>query len=342
MRAAVRNPGRRSALVRCPRTIAGSKGDSNRNTRFTPANVWGRGWAVTAVFVSTFSLPVGRGWAATAALASRLRVRGLSSRRRPGPQKPSSCAPAVECTTVGAHVDGLRDPVVAMATEAAHDSPACAAAVRRGAWTGSRWRARRVGWLAVACAARGLARGGVRGVWGWLAVACAAYGAGSRWRARRMGLDRGGVRGVWGWLAAACRIERLPSGRRIDGGCCLGGAWTCKPSTLDDRDHRCGKLARTSGCWRTWSDTADPMSNYGQRSNQVSEREWDRPARNEAPGSREVGGSMGGHRSAEVAGLRRSRVCGGAALWTIAVRAVAGLQRAGSAGGHGVAEAAGL
>jgi hypothetical protein len=265
-------------------------------------------------------VPVGRGWAATAALASRLRVRGWSSRRRPGPQKPSSCAPAVECTTVGAHVDGLRDPVVAMATEAAHDSPACAAAVRRGAWTGSRWRARRVGWLAVACAARGLARGGVRGVWGWLAVACAACG-----------LARGGVQDRASAIRAPDRRVVLPR-----------WGWTCKSSTLDERDHRCGKVARTSGCWRTWSDTADPMSNHGQRSNQVSEREWDRPARNEAPGSREVGGSMGGHRSAEVAGLRRSRVCGGAGLWTIAVRAVAGLQRAGSAGGHGVAEAADL
>jgi hypothetical protein len=184
--------------------------------------------------------------------------------------------------------------------------------------------------LLPSAAAYGLARGGVRGVW-----------AGSRWRARRMG-----------WLAAECAARGLARGGVQDRASAIRApdrrvvlprwGWTCEPSALDDRDHRCGKLARTSGCWRTWSDTADPMSNYGQHSNQVSEREWDRPARNEAPGSREVGGSMGGHRSAEVAGLRRSRVCGGAGLWTIAVRAVAGLQRAGSAGGHGVAEAAGL
>jgi hypothetical protein len=108
---------------------------------------------------------------ATAAHASRLRVRGSSSHRRPGPRKPSACARTVEFTTAGAHRDGLRAPDVAMATARAHGRPACAPDVGNGARAGWRWRAAR---LAVAW----------QQGWRWRAAGLAvAWQQGWRWRA---------------------------------------------------------------------------------------------------------------------------------------------------------------
>jgi hypothetical protein len=149
----------------------------------------------------TFGVSVcaGRRRVRAAAHVRRLRVRGSSLHRGPSSQKPSTCASTVEFTTVGAHVDGLRACVVAMATEGAHGGPACASAVAGG---------------------RGLAHGGVRsgrqlggdrcgtGVVRWASVAGGGSLAGGVRSGRQLGGDRCGT-GVVRW--ASVRLGRPAS-----------------------------------------------------------------------------------------------------------------------------------
>jgi hypothetical protein len=112
--------------------------------------VWvdGRG-VVSAAHVSRFRVG-GWSWGGYGSTHSCLRVRGSSSRRLPGPRKPSTCARTVEFTTVGAHADRPWARVVAMATEEAHGRPACASAVHRGARACWWWRAVKISAVRVA------------------------------------------------------------------------------------------------------------------------------------------------------------------------------------------------